>query len=558
MKHIESSRRPGEFREKLVFLLFLFILTMTRCHAATSSKKLPMVPTWQRFEQTFKSTVNYSNALQEVALSVTFTSPSGETTKVDGFWDGEKNWRVRFAPDQLGKWNYQTICSDTANTNLHQQTGEFLCTAVVANSRYNQHGPLRVARDHRHLEHADGTPFFWLADTVWRGPQRAELSDWEAYVGARALQKINVAQWEAAPGVDAKKQTAFSGRARIAVNPGFFQRLDDKLAALDRAGILSAIVPLWERDSSPTNQLQALPENQAVLLLRYQVARWGANNVAWLLACEGNALGGNVARWKRIGRAIFGDKPHAPVLLYPGETDWVLNEFRAEPWVDIFGYQSAQEINDDTLKWSVAGPLLNEWQREPFRPLINVATPYENELPTPSSERTSAESVRRALYWSLLNAPTTGVSYGAHSVRDWSDDTDAKTKSSTKKLPLWHKSLFLPTANQLATLSDLFNSIDFWRLRPAPELVADQPGDKEPRRFIAAARTASKDVTIVYVPEDRTVELHLDSLPDSPVMVWINPRTGERSPAVAVAGSQSFQLQTPNPGDWLLVVKAGK
>ena len=31
------------------------------------------------------------------------------------------------------------------------------------------HGPLRVAADRRHFEHADGTPFFWLADTWWMG-----------------------------------------------------------------------------------------------------------------------------------------------------------------------------------------------------------------------------------------------------------------------------------------------------------------------------------------------------------------------------------------------------
>ena len=180
MNHFEWSRRPCEFRGKLVFLLFLFIMPATWCHAAANSKKLPTVANWQRFEQSFKSKVSYTNALQAAALSVTFTSPSGEATKVDGFWDGEKIWRVRFSPNQPGKWSYQTICSDAANTSLHNQTGEFLCTAAVGNTRFNQHGPVRVASDHRHLEHADGTPFFWLADTVWNGPQRASPRDWQA------------------------------------------------------------------------------------------------------------------------------------------------------------------------------------------------------------------------------------------------------------------------------------------------------------------------------------------------------------------------------------------
>ncbi|MBI3853617.1 MAG: DUF4038 domain-containing protein [Verrucomicrobia bacterium] len=533
-------------------------MSATWCNTAASSKKIPTVATWQRFEQSFKSKVGYTNALQDVAFSLTFTSPSGETTKVDGFWDGDKIWRVRFAPKTPGKWSYRTICSDTTNPNLHNQTGEFLCTAMVGNSRFHQHGPVRVASDHRHLEHTDGTPFFWLADTVWNGPQRAEPGDWNAYVGARTLQKFTVAQWVAAPGVDVKKQTAFTGNQRIELNPGFFQKLDEKLDGLDRAGILSAIVPFRENDPSTTNKLSSLPEAQVVLLLRYQVARWGANNVVWLLTCEGNTLGGNVARWKRIGRAVFGERAHAPVLLFPGETDWVLDEFRGETWVDLFGYQSGQGINDDTLKWAVAGPLVNEWRKKPFRPLINVAPPYENEWPTPPAERTSAESVRRALYWSLLIAPTAGVSYGAYGVQGWTEDTKPKDKSSKRKLPLWNKSLFMPVANQMATLSDFFDAIEYWQLRPAPELVFHQPGDKEPRRFIAAARTESKDVTIVYVPEDRTVELRVEVLPPSPTMVWINPRTGERSFAAAVTGPSSCQFSTPNPGDWLLVIRAVK
>ena len=32
-----------------------------------------------------------------------------------------------------------------------------------------QHGPLRVSRNRRYLEHIDGKPFFWLGDTWWMG-----------------------------------------------------------------------------------------------------------------------------------------------------------------------------------------------------------------------------------------------------------------------------------------------------------------------------------------------------------------------------------------------------
>src|SRR5438445_3224715 len=68
--------------------------------AANKSGKLPVVAKWGRFDHALKSSVSYSNALQEVKLTALFTAPGGETHEVDGFWDGGKTWRVRFSPDQ--------------------------------------------------------------------------------------------------------------------------------------------------------------------------------------------------------------------------------------------------------------------------------------------------------------------------------------------------------------------------------------------------------------------------------------------------------------------------
>ena len=90
--------------------------------------------------------------------------------------------------------------------------------------------------------------------------------------------------------------------------------------------------------------------------------------VAWLLAFEGDSAGKNVGRWKRIGQAVFGSRAHAPVVLFPGETQWLLDEFRDQKWVDVFGYQSVTDVTDDALKWTFTGPFAAEWKKEPTRP----------------------------------------------------------------------------------------------------------------------------------------------------------------------------------------------
>ena len=526
--------------------------------AAPASSKLPVVPKWQRFEQSFRSSFVYSNALQDVSLRVAFISPMGETNEVDGFWDGGRTWRVRFSPDQAGRWQFKTACSDTDNDGLHNQTGEFICSANIGLTRFHKRGQVRVSPDRSHLEHMDRTPFFWLADTVWTAAREAEPKDWQFYAQTRTRQLFTVAQWAVAPGEDAKNQSAYTGFAeRIAINPDFFKRLDTKLEVLSQAGILSAIVPLREMQS-PKDAATRLPDDQAALLVRYVVARWGAEPVAWLLAFEGDALAKNAQRWKKIGQAVFGSRAHAPVILFPGETHWLLDEFRDQKWVDVFGYQSVADVTEDALKWTVSGPLMAEWKKEPARPLIPFV-PYENGLVAQSRKRFSSDDVRHAAYWSLLLAPPAGVSYGAEGLANWQmifGPKDEQTEATD--LPMWRKALFMPAAKQMTYLAKLINSMDFWTLLPQPKVVASQPGNQSPRRFIAAAGNEANTLSLVYVPEDRTLELVLEALPRSPAVTWFNPRTGVNNPAVAVVGGTSCQFPTPDPGDWLLVMKAGK
>jgi hypothetical protein len=520
--------------------------------AARGSPKLPVVSKWARFEHAFESALTYSNALQDVTLTVVFTSPLGETNQVYGFWDGGKTWLVRFSPNLPGRWKFRSTCSDKANKGLENQQGEFVCTAAIATTRFARHGQIHVASDHRHFEHADGTPFFWLSDSVWNGARVSAIKDWQLYAGVRASQGFTVAQWTAA-GADLHGLSAFSGRERISINPNFFKPLDARLETLNRAGILSAIVPYSQNDGA---QSTTLPEDQIALLLRYIEARWGADNVAWLIAVDDETEASRITRWKKPGAAIFGAAHRAPVIVSAGPRQQTLDFFRDQHWVDAFEYEPLTDLTEEAFKSSLSGPFANEWKKEPTRPLIAILPP-ENSVARDSKKRFSSDDTRRAAYSSLLLSPPAGISYAAAGVMDWDKTLDqpAKRKSA---LPLWHRALFMPAAKQMAYLSKLVSSLDFWRLRPQPEFVAVQPGNVSPERFIASAGTESKDLSLVYVPQERTLEIFLEALPASPSVSWFNPRNGQNSPAVAVVGGRSCQFPTPEPGDWLLVMKAGK
>jgi hypothetical protein len=90
------------------------------------------------------------------------------------------------------------------------------CTPPSGSTRFRRHGPVRLSENRRYLAHADGTPFFWLADTCWNGPLRSTDEEWEQYLSVRAAQKFTAVQWVAtqwiaAPQGDIEGQRAFEG-----------------------------------------------------------------------------------------------------------------------------------------------------------------------------------------------------------------------------------------------------------------------------------------------------------------------------------------------------------
>ncbi|MFO7692080.1 MAG: DUF4038 domain-containing protein [Vicinamibacterales bacterium] len=519
------------------------------------------VPRWTPFEQVLESAIEYANPPQEASLTAVFTSPLGKAIKVYGFWDGGRTWRVRFAPDQLGTWTWKTTSSDTNNGGLHGRSGTFECSAQAGTGRFAGHGPIRISSDDRSFVHDDGAPFFFLGDTVWNGALLSTRDDWDTYLRTRAGQGFSAVQfvatqWRAAPDGDLKKELAYTGTERISINTAFFQRLDEKVAALNHAGLLAVPVMLWAINGGSNPQVNpgvSLPEDQAVLLARYMVARWGADQVAWILGGDADYRGAKAEKWKRIGRAVFGDIAHAPVTMHPGGMQWVWQEFADESWYGFVGYQSGHGDDDKTLRWQIDGPPAVDWMKQPHRPFVNLEPCYENHVAYQSRKAITAEQVRRAMYWSLLHTPAAGVSYGGHGVWGWDDGTRPPTDHAGSGIPLpWQQALTMPGATQMRHLAQYFTSIDFGRLRPAPEAVANQPGSQEPKRFIAAARTDGKGLLVLYVPEDRAVDVKADMLPPSPRASWFNPRTGEISTAVGEEADGVLRFRTPSEGDWIL------
>lgn len=524
---------------------------------STTAMLGPFVPKWMPFEIELHSDRSYGNPLWDVSVTVQLAAANGQQQTVDAFWDGGRTWRFRFCPGHTGRWHWRTLCSNAADTGLHDASGAFRCIPYDGNDPLVRQGPIALSPDRRSFVHADGTPFFWLACTAWNGALRSSRTDWARYLHVRRQQRFSViqfvcTQWRG--GDKVLRRSAFSGPKRIHVNPEFFQALDPKVDAVNRAGLVAAPVLLWA--FADTDPGRALPEQDAIRLARYMTARWGAHNLVWLLGGDGHYLGDNVRRWRNIGRAVFADRHDRLVTLHPCGRSWVGDDYAHEAWFDFAGYQSGHGDGDEHLAWNVTGPPARCWQKAPALPIVNLEPNYEAHPAYQSGKKHDDHHVRRAAYWSLLVAPPAGVTYGHNAVWVWNERAGpAEGHPNVGEVAPWHTGLDTPGARSMSVLRDLLETGPWMQLRPQPNLLAEQPGELDPRRFVAAALTEDRTWALVYLPAGGQVRIDAAEIRQPADAGWIDPRTGRRV-SIGPPGSGWVTYRTPDDHDWVLELRS--
>jgi len=117
------------------------------------------VEQWGVFELELTGSAE-GNPFLDVELTAQF-SYKHRTVAVDGFYDGDGVYRIRFMPDTQGSWRYTTRSN---RDELSGVEGSINCVAPAPEN----HGPVRVANTY-HFAYADGTPYKQIGTTcyVW-------------------------------------------------------------------------------------------------------------------------------------------------------------------------------------------------------------------------------------------------------------------------------------------------------------------------------------------------------------------------------------------------------
>jgi hypothetical protein len=421
----------------------------------------------------------YADPFNTVTLDVIVTSPSGASCRVPAFWDGGTTWKVRYASPEVGRHRWQSVCSEVADGGLHGVHGELEITAYHGDNPLFAHGPIRVAGDKRHFEHADGTPFFWLGDTWWMGlcnrlhwPEEfAELAADRRAKGFTVIQ-IVAGLYPDMPPFDARgaNEAGFPWEKDYArIRPEYFDAADKRLDYLVQQGLAPCIVGAWGYF------LPWLGVDKAKQHWRYLIARYGAYPVIWCVAGEAN-LPWYLAKgfpyddrevvhgWTEVARSLRASDPfHRLVTIHPTG----IGPLNARHAID-----DAALIDFDMLQTP-------HGERDAIAPTFKAVTHSYASLPAmptldgEASYEMLMDRIRpewpRAMFWLCMMNGAAGHTYGANGIWQCNRKEQPHGKSphgGTYGTISWDDAMRLPGSRQIGLAKAFMMSLPWTQLEP--------------------------------------------------------------------------------------------
>jgi hypothetical protein len=524
----------------------------------------------------FTAERNYGDPFNEVALDVIFTDPQGGELRVPAFWDGAKLWKVRYASPIVGTHHFRSECTVKEDRGLQGLTGEVEVKSYAGSNPLYVHGPLRTAANHRFLEHADGTPFFWLGDTWWMGLcHRLHWPDeFQRLTSNRVSKGFTVIQIVAGLYPD---MFPFDPRGAneagcpwetnyIRIRPEYFDAADQRLRYLVEQGLTPCIVGAWGY-FMPWMGVDAMKSHW-----RHLIARYGAWPVVWCAAGEANlpwylAKGfpyddrNQVHDWTTVMRFIRQTDPfHRPLTIHPT----AIKRYTARHATDdpgVLDFDLLQTPHGQAPAVPVTVKAAREsYAATPVMPMIDGEASYEmlsDSLPT--------EWTRR-MFWLCLMNGAAGHTYGANGIwqcnRQGAPHGASPHGGSYGKIA-WDDAMNLPGSAQLGFGKKLLEQFPWQKFEPHPEWAAFAAtagaSDRQGEDYTGPQAAGIPGVVrVIYVPDPKTIRVR-DLRPDSQnSAAYFDPVTGAMTTFDPLQANAEGQVTCPPPQgqthDWVLIV----
>ncbi len=428
------------------------------------------------------------NPYVSVTLDVEFRSPHFRTFRVPAFWDGANRVVARFAPTEAGGWDFR-VSSDL--TRLDGKTGRV--EALASDSP----GFLRPRNVHHWGYTENDQPHLWMGDTSLRFPLLAQ-NEFDQLVATRSRQKFNHIRGLAIGG---EGDSAKAYPSAQTPSPEFFQILDRRILAMNKAGIVADLLLAGARG----HLVKLFPEiRDRERYIRYLVGRYAAMHITWQGVEEFEDYDNGRALLKEIGALLKKLDPYD----HPRSTGAAITSspLFEDGWMTYI----VENSTDNQL-----GAIEHQIYAVPF---VNVA------VGSPQSDAAGADALRRQVWNAAMNGQYPTCAEAA-----------AETLNS-------------PGAASMTPWFDFFSGTRHWELEP----YFDIDGGRALALELSHDEEMEGIEYIAYLEKAKPVEIVLQSR--SYDVAWINPVTGERRKQKQFRGDR-LRLEPPDTKqDWVLHV----
>ena len=291
----------SDFGEIGVFDVGIYDCWCRKQDAPPRTKKRRRIQVWTRRLVVFGGTALITQACEEPSTS--------REMVIDGFYDDDGVYKIRFMPDSLGRWSYTT---DSNSAALKGRTGGIEVIAPGAGNR----GPVRV-RDTFHFGYADGTPYFPFGTTCYAWVHQSEERQQETLTALKTspFNKIRMCifpKWYqynhgVPPRFPFPREGDTNDYSRF--NADYFRHIESRILDLRAINIETDLILFHPYDHWGYQEMPAEVDDR---YLRYVVARFSAyRNVWWSLANEYDLMRKkNSSDWERYAEIITESDPY--------------------------------------------------------------------------------------------------------------------------------------------------------------------------------------------------------------------------------------------------------
>ncbi|MCL6614012.1 MAG: glycoside hydrolase family 140 protein [Firmicutes bacterium] len=426
------------------------------------------------------------------------------------------------------------------------------------------HGDLRVSENRRFLQFADGTPFFYLADTAWELFHKLNREEADLYLenraerGFTAVQAVALAEFDGLETPNAYGRRPLKRNARNVYDPtlpdldgdySYWDHVDYIVRKAASLGLFIAFLPTWgdKYNRAWGKGPEIFNGENARVYGRWLGTRYKeAPNIIWVLGGDRPL---ETRRHFEVIRGMAeglreGDGGRHLMTFHPCGGYSSSHHVHDEDWLDFNMIQSGHAApNNDNH-----GKVEADYKRQPTKPVLDGEPRYEDHPVNfkPQNGYFDDFDVRQAAYWAVF-AGACGHTYGHHCI--WFMQREYEEYF----IMPWTDAILRPGGSQMQHLRRLIESRPFFERVPDQELLVE---NYEGASHLQATR--GKSYAFVYSPNGLRIKVRMGRIDGERVVAhWYNPRDGSSRTIGEFRNEGVCVFLPPSRGrreDWVLVL----